>query len=455
MTDRSARRAARSTRRGFLALAGAASLAGCGLPDPQKVLHGEPPKVDRAALAEIPSTDPPSVPETVPVEIRRTYLDDGIARARDLLASVPAPFEEEEIPNGAIREDLARKHERARTAVESVDEAASPLGAMETVRDARGEARAVAAGWKAIDADLTRADVRESGRSLFDAADRFRSRWSYDGADPIRAVVVHAEIETHLDAAVNRAERVVAGERSGRENPVAVGELAGDIELARASLDDAGHLYDRLTATADGSRSLRAGFIAAVETLGSLVGPRRGELPDGDPTEPSSFVSRDVDGTPAGEAIRRLATDLEHDDAVDRARTADEYASAVLAAHGILVRIRALNALLRRVEAGEHVIVESAADARGIRADAVAALEKGLRKDDYRHLNRRVIGNAAGHITYADRDLSRYDGDGTVSVTAVADELGEYVMAGALARATPPTSARVAGVVRRSVRQSP
>ena len=455
MTDRSTRRAARSTRRGFLALAGAASLAGCGLPDPQKVLHGEPPKVDRAALGAVPSTDSPSVPETVPVEIRRSYLDDGVARTRDLLASVPASFDEEEIPNGAIREELGRKRERARMTLESVDEAASPLGAMETVRDARGEARAVAAGWKAIDADLTQADVRESGRSVFDAAERFRSRWSHDGADPIRAVVVHAEIEARLDAAGNRAERVVAGERTDRENPVAVGELAGELERARASLDDAGHLYERLLATADSSQDLRAGFIAAVETLGSLVGPRRAQLPDGNPNEPSSFVSGNVDGTPVGEAIRRLATDLDHDDAVDSARTADEYASAVLAAHGTLVRVGALNALFRRVEADEHVTVESAADVRTIRADAIAAVESALRKDDYPHLNRTVLSDAAGRVSHADRELARYDGDGAVKVSSAADELGEYAVAAALARATPPTSARVGRVLRRSVRQSP
>lgn len=444
----------RSTRRGFLALAGAASLAGCGLPDPQEVLHGEPPKVERAALAEIPAGDPPSVPETVPVEIRRSHLDDGVARARDLLASVPVPLDEAEIPNGAIREELARKHDRARETLDSVAEAASPLDAMDRVRDARGEARAVAAGWRAIDGELAGAEVRASARSVFDAAERFRTRWSYSGADPVRAAVVHAEIETRVDAAVNRAEHVVSGGRTDRENPVAVGELAGDIERARASLGDAGHLYDRLKASADGSRNLRAGFIAAAEALPSIAGTRRGDLPDGDPNDPSSYVAGDVDGTPIGEAIRRLATDLEHDDAAHGARTADEYASAVLAVHGTLVRVRALDALVRRVAADEHVTVESADDARTIRTEAVAALEEALRNDDHPHLNRRALSDAAGRISYADRDLSRYDGDGTVSVSAAADELGEYVVAGALARATPPTSARVGRVLGRSVRRT-
>ncbi|WP_435181961.1 hypothetical protein [Halorussus sp. AFM4] len=455
MTDRSTRRPARATRRGFLALAGAASLAGCGrLPDPQKVLHGEPPELDAAALAEVPATDAPSVPRTVPVEIRQSYLDDGVARARELLASVPVPFDAAEIPNGAIREELAGLHQRARETVASVAEAATPLEAMGAVRDARGEARTVAAGWRAIDAGLTRAEVRRSATSVFDAADRFRSRWSYTGADPVRAVLVHAGIERRLDAAVNRTERVVAGGRSDRDNAVAVGELAGDLERALVSLGDAGHLYDRLVATAADGRDLRPAFVAASETLESLAARRRGRLPDGDPDDPSSFVSGDVAGTPVGAAIRELARGLEHDGSVDRARAAHEYASAVVAAHGTLTRIEALRALLDRVAADEHVTVESAADARALRKAAVAALEDGLAGDAYPHLNRNVLAEAAGSVAFVDRELVRYEGDGSVSVDSVADELAEYVVAAALARATPSVSARVGHVVRRSVRQS-
>ncbi|MFC4451452.1 hypothetical protein [Halorussus aquaticus] len=437
------------TRRGFLALAGAASLAGCN------ALGGNPltddaTEIDGAALRDFPETEPPSVPETVPVEIRQSYLDSGVARARELLSSVPASLDAAEIPNGAIRSELTGKYEATEETISSVEGAASAFEAMETVDRARGEARTVAAGWKAIEDGLSPTDVRKSAKNVSDALDGFRYRWDYLGSDPIRALLVHATIERRVGNATTNVENAVRGDRRGRNDPIAVGELAGNLEVARASIDGAAHLYERLRATGDDLSDLESGLVAAGSTLGRVAGRRRDRLPDAESDDLSAFVDRDVEGTPVGAAIRELAEEVTRrtDPGVeDRTR---RYANAVLSAHGTLVRLRALDSLRKRVAADEHVAVEAAEDLRTLRERAIGAIEDALAADEHRHLNRAELPGVASVVEYADEQIERYNTDRALPVDSMARDLGHYVRTAAMARAIPPTSAHVARVVRRS-----
>lgn len=438
------------TRRGFLAVASLTALAGCNGVGGD-LLSDDPPELDGGDLREVSATDPPSVPETVPVEIRRAYLDRGVGRARDLLSSVPAPFDAEEIPNGAMREKLAHRYEQAEEGIGSVERAESPLEATESLHGAREDARAVAAGWRAIGADLSRADLRRSARELRDAVERFGERRDYLGDDPVRALLVHATVESRMDGATNRVEGITTPGRVERDDPIALGETAGRIEAASASLDDAEYLYRRLRATTEGDRTFRSGFAAAAESLASLVGRRRDRLPDGDPDDPSSFVDGDVDGTPVALAVRELAEDLRRHDEFGRSRETGEYARAVVSGHERLVRVRALEGLRGRVARGDHVTVEEVDDVRALRRRAIAAVEDVLAADAHPDLNRRELAEVVGLVGYADAELERYDADRSVPVDSVVRPLSHYVQAAAMVRAIPESSEEVASLVARSV----
>ncbi|UPV76367.1 hypothetical protein M0R89_19600 (plasmid) [Halorussus limi] len=443
---------ASATRRGFLALAGATALAGCS--DFGDVLNREDggPTLDGATLRDVVASDSPSVPETVPVEIPRSDIDSGLARARDLLGSVPASLDAEAIPNGAIRRRLARNRDEAEKSIDAVSEAASPLEAIDRLGDARESARSVAAAWRAIDGDLAPEDLRRSAEDIWVALNRFRYAWDYLGTDPVRALVVHATVEGRLRTATGSAERVVGRGRPTPDDPLAVGELAGRLEVARAAMDDMATLYDPIRKSGD-TRTFRSGFVRAVDALEAVIDARRRRLPDADPRTPSAYVDGNVEGTPVGHAIGDLAEELTHHDDFERERRTDDYATTILAGHGTLARLRALESLRQRVAADEHVTVESVADVRTLRRRAVDAIEAVRERDEHPHLNRRELAAIDEFVSYADEELVRSASDDSVDVNSIARELGNYVRAAAVARELPQASADAAKIVRRSVRE--
>jgi hypothetical protein len=442
-----------ATRRGVLALAATTALAGCNALD-SDLLDGDirstdPPTLDPAALRTVASADPPSVPRTAPVEIPDSYVETGVARARDLLGSVPAPLDTEAVPNAAVRRGLLQRREDAEESLAVVGDAASPLEATTDLHHARESARAVAAAWRAIDGDLTVETVRASGDESWAALNRFRYRWDYLGTDPVAALVVHGVVEERLRLATLSVERAVGRGRTTRDDALAVGERASHLEAARAALDDAALVYEPLRNSGD-ARSLRSGFVRAVDGLEAVVRNRRRRLPDGDPETPSSYVAGDVAETPVGYAIGELARELSFSSEL-REHGADTYAAALLAGHGKLTRLRAFESLRERVADDEHVAVESAADVRTLRQRAVEAVTSAREREAHPHLNRRELSTAAGLLRYADERLGDLRADETVDADSIARELGHYVRAAAVARAVPKASEDVATLVRRSV----
>ncbi len=438
----------RVSRRGVLALAGSAALAGCsGLGGSGG--DGESPTIQGDALLSAVEGDWPALPETMPVEIEQSYLDEGVARARRLLAVAPAPLGPDEIPNGAIRREVRRSRTEATDALDAVADAESPRAAMSRVADARRHARAVAAAWRAIDAGLDRADLRDAAATIRDDLDAFRDEWRYVGDEPVRAVLVHGEIEQWVRGVDARLDRVRDPERRQRDDPVALGETAARVERARAALDDARHVHDRYVDAVGEPRRLRPTFEAAGRTLARRVDERRSGLPSGDPAEPSSFVDGEVDRTPAAAAL----TDIAYGAGIGRERdgpSAERPATRVLRAHDALANLRAFEAVLDRIRAGGYVTVSDAEDVRSLRDAAREATTEAAGSEEWPELDRTVLADLAGLVRYADRELRGYDADDAVSVEHVTRELGWYVEVAAVARATPPTSDAVAGIVRSS-----
>jgi hypothetical protein len=434
----------RTTRRGFVALAGSVALAGCGGLNP--LSEPEPTTIDGSALREAASGDPPTVPPAVPIAVEQAYVDVGVETVRDTLASVPAPFDEREVPNGMIRRELGEMHERATDALEDVSEAPSPAEALGSLRYARESATAVATAWRAIDGDVAFDDVRETASAVRGEIDDFRGRWRYVGDDPVRAVLAHGEVEGHVATAGRRLSGAVDRSRYVAENPVVIGEMAGDVAAARASLAHGAYLYDRFVASLSATRPMGPVFRAAGESLTATMNDRREELPAADGS-PSSYAGGDAAEAPVGSALVELRDSIEYADRIDDERATGQRANVVLSAFWTLVRIRAFERLRERVERGDYVTVGSAADVRRMRESAFRAVESALASDAPPRLARHVL-QTVGALEYVAERLHEYEDDDEVHVDWLGRELGRYVSVEAMARATPETTKSVADAIR-------
>jgi len=443
-TDRGDR--ARPTRRGFLALAASAGLAGCNGFGYFSDDRG--PTIDGAALSDALVPEPPTMTDRLPVDVEDSYLDEAAAAAREDLAAVPAPLDADDVPNGAIRAELTRMYEDATESLDAASSAESTAGAMSRLRDARADARAAAAAWAAVDGDLDRADVRASAPAVRDDLDAFRVRWRYVGQEPVRAVLAHATIE-ELVASAGRRLRNPEGRRYRRDHsggPLAVGELAGEIEAARAATDDAAYIYDRYVGSLDDPRSIGDGLRAVGESLVETLDERREALPGEPHDEVSSLVDRDVEGTPIGHALPELR-DAEYADGLEDELATGRRASVVLSVHDTLAQVRAFERLRERVADDEYVRVEAAEDVRAIRDAAVEAVAAAAESDENPRLDRRLL-RTVGDLRFADDQLEQYADRDEVPVDWLVRELGYYVATEARAREIPAASATVAEAVR-------
>lgn len=431
----------RPTRRGFLALGAGALTAGCGgLPNP---LSSSPPSVDARRLTEITADGVPAISRPVPVDVGDAHREAHADRARGLLDRAPLPFDRDEIPNGAMREEVTEAAEAARAALDRADAADSPFETLEALRDARAEARVVATAWAYVDEGVRRDDLAaESDALTADVAD-FDERRSYVGDDPVRALLVHAAVESLTRTATVDVDGRSTDRRFAwrAENLVTVSEAAAELERARAALDDAAAHFDRLRADLATQRDLRGAFVGATEELAATLEAETAGFDGSDPVE--SVVDADVADSPVRHPLEQLHRDLAGGAAIDEHRDDGKLATALVSAHRELTRLYAFEDLRARVADGESFAVEDAEDVAAYRRAAVSAIETALRESAHPGLSRRVLHALTGLVERADVELA-YDGRETVPVSWIRRDVGVYLYAAAVARATPGASATVA-----------
>jgi len=436
----------RATRRGVLALAGSAVLAGCGaLPN----LGGSsPPDLDATRLDEITAEEAPNIPQTVPVSIADDHVQGHADRTRTLLSEAPLPFEEGELPNGAMREEMNAAAETARSTLEDAESAESPYEAISTLRDARGKGRTVATAWAYAEDGLRREALEDDAEALADDVAAFRDRFSYVGDDPVRALLVYEPVESMVASAANDADAWPGDPRTTEqaENLVTVGEYAADLERGRASLTDATYLFDRLRADLARSRDLAATFESALD---ELVDQLETETADFDETDSvSAVVDADIEDSPVETSLQYLHGDITYSGSITSHRDDGEVASALGAVHRELTRVRAFQDLRERVESGERYAVESAEDVAELRESAVTAIETALDEAAEPSLSRNTLHNMAELVATVDGEIGPYENREQVPADWIQRDLGEYVYAAAVARVTPAVSETVAETLR-------
>ncbi|WP_311170483.1 hypothetical protein [Halobellus ordinarius] len=165
----------RASRRQFLSLAGAlglASLAGCA----DRLPGTGPETIDGDALSDMVDDDAPTVPETLPIDIDASFIDEQRAAAQAKLDDVPAPFDADAIPNGVIRERLNDNYSSARESLRRASDAPTPYERLGAANHARTDAHEVSVAWRAIEDEVTVAALRSARSAVSDDVDAFIER---------------------------------------------------------------------------------------------------------------------------------------------------------------------------------------------------------------------------------------------------------------------------------------
>jgi hypothetical protein len=432
----------RLTRRGALATLGA--LAGCSAVNPLGDGSRDATELDGTTLRAAVDDSPPIVPAWLPVDIGADHLAATERRARTLLDSASTPFGPDEIPNGAIRERMNHAHEHTVERLSEATEAPTPFERLTALAAARADARFVAAAWRAVDEGLDREALDAEAATVREDRAALRDRRRYVGADPVDATLVHAAIERRLDRADADADEPT---HHRDDNPLGVGETAEDVERARAALDDAAYLYDRLTASLSDPVDLRPRLVDAHERLREAFDSARADVDIADPARPwvvdgETAVDRN---TPVAGALRELYWPIARRSGADP--TADEaVAQSLLTVHRMFVDLRAFESLRNRVVEGETFAVETAEDAVEMRAAAVEAVRAAEAAPKAPALTRWLLGDLTGRLVRADDGLA--DVSDRIRAASIRREAMAYLVVAARAWATPPASERVAAALR-------
>ncbi len=429
----------------MLALSGAlglASLAGCL----DQLPGSEPETIDGDALADLADDETPEVSETLPVDIEASFVADQREVTETKLDSVPAPFDQAQIPNGVIRERMNGEYETAREAIRTSSDGGTAYERLGRATRARASAHEVQVGWHAIQGEATVEDLRESQSAVEDDVDALSSRWDYVGDDPVRAAIVHTEIEREIRGARNWLSFHEGELEYAATQPLDFADVAVDVERARIAVAVASYAFDQFRESLPRETNLRERFAAARDAFDERIRARGESLPD-ETEDPTSLVDRDVGRTAGVMALSDILRDARWR-SEDRLGDQDSpsVASAALDAAETLVYVRAFGALRERIEGGDTIAVENAEDVAEIRTDAVDAVSAARDADRNRLVVDAVLPRFARELRWIDDRFSRYDGD--TRVESAEREAAEYVVITETCRALPAVSADVAAVLR-------
>lgn len=431
-----------ASRRRVLALVGTAMLSGCN--DVPRLGSGSEsaPTIEATRLQSAVADDRPSVPGRLPVEIAPAFLDRSFDRAQRFLDAVPSSLDSQQIPNGAIRRELSREHERAAEQVERARDAPTAFERLSKIRHARSDARYVAGAWRFIDGDATRDSMRAAASEVAAEVETAVADHTLVGEDRVRATRVHAAVGRLLDGAAEWAEIPERPRRYAADNPLAVGEAAEDLERAVSSLENAVHILERFESSLDAGRDLTPVVTDAREALRDDLEDVETTLAAIDPEAP--WGDADVGQTALGDAI---------DDLYQRVRPERRFenvpssapAQDLLWIHETLALVRGFERLRERA-ANDPVRITTAGDVRTVRSEAIEAVRASRDETPESELTRPVLSRLASRLAHADRRIQRQSGD--VDPDRVRYEVADYFRVTAVARELPDVSNRVAATIR-------
>jgi|AntRauTorcE11898_2_1112593.scaffolds.fasta_scaffold13325_2 hypothetical protein len=420
------------SRRGFLetigagtATVGLAALAGCASFTDD---GSESASFHAADLPDVGDDPQPVTWATYPMGIPREYRRDAQARTNDLLEGVPTPLSARHVPNGHVRQHLTEAVSAARDHLDDATIAPTQRGTIDSLRRARQHARFAAAGWAAIDEDLTVDDVAADANDVTDRARRARADMEYVGSDVVPAVVVHASREALLADAVDVSQDFSHGDGV---RVLQVAEYAEHVERASASLADATMLAERFHGTQpEDAGSLAARIEDARAALADVLRSEQSSLPS--ERDALTVADGDIDNTLAQRVLYDLHRRAVDDDPAD---SRDGPARGIVRGIEAYAALEGYRRVRERVESGERYEIIGAAAVTEHYEAVHEALARAPRRSDAPGLARAALVNVVASVQHHDQRLA--DLDGEVHDHDVTDAVESYVLQNAIARNVP------------------
>ena len=379
-------------------------------------------------LPDVDDDPDPVTWATYPVRTPRDYRRDAQVRANDLLERVPTPLTTRHVPNGHVRQHLTEAVADARDHLDDAITAPTQRGTLESLRRARQRARFAAAGWTAIDEDLTVDALAPDADDVTGSARRARDSMDYVGTNPAPAVVVHASRE----ALLHDATEVPREFSHGDGVPVLqVAEYGEHLEGARASLADATRLGERFRdAQPDDAGSLATRIEDARAALADVLRSEIDSLPS--ERDALTLTDGDIENTLAYRVLQDLhwRASIEHP-----AKAPFGPASGLVRGVRQYAVVEGFRRVRDAVESGARYEIAGAPDVTE-HYDAVhEALRRAPRRSAAPGLARAALLNAAATVQHRDQRLAELDGE--VYDHDVTDVVETYVVQDAIARAVP------------------
>jgi hypothetical protein len=421
-----------TARRRFLAglgTLGVAGLAGCsGLPSLGSDDGDEYVDLPPDAAGSIEWPDAP-FPVAVPPRLAASHRE----RAEALLAAVPT---DPSVPNGAVAEELRAERERAAERIDDGVDEPWPTDGLDAWRGRRSDAAALLGAHRAATGEDDADEVGSRRREVRSALGSLAADHEYRASSALEAVLAHEPIEGLLADCRRRTRPNPAYPEDPIARPFRAGDALARVELARATLGDAGRLRAIYLSERDDPPSRWSALIDASDRLGLAVSRTRSTVRDFLDVDESPFRA-ELDGTPARALFRRASGQVSAavDDHEER-REAGDYATAVIEAGHALAAVEALRAAIEGIRDEAYrdpVSVESVEETADRARDAIASIESS---EDAR-LASRLARPALDTFGY----LPEYIERGYVDA---ARAQGDLAWAELYARAVPPAAAFVA-----------
>jgi len=431
VTDGSGTRFGRRELLSGAAAAALGALAGCVT----QFVDESPPTIDGSDLRAATRGDPPAVPDILPVDIEASFVETLRADARSKLDGTPAPFDEAEIPNGVIRGRLNDAYDDALRSIRDASGAPTSYERLAHAARSRTSAHEVEAAWDGISDELTAADLRASIPDVNRAVDGLASTHAYVGDGPVRAAVVHANLERRIGGA-RRWLSVSDREFAAATNALYLAEIAADIERARVDVAVASYLFDRFRGSLDAATDHHDRLTDARAALETRIHDRADPVPEERVDDATSLVDRDVGTTAGVRALEELAWEARSRiEQVRRAEDAADPASDVVGAASVLTHLGAFGRLRNRIEGGDDVAVDTAADVGELRSAAITAVEAAGSVERGQVLADAIRPRFAREVERVDGRLD--DGRSEVRVASAARDAAGYVRIAALCLSLP------------------
>ncbi|TKX71401.1 hypothetical protein [Halorubrum sp. SP9] len=417
----------RLTRRDALAAAGAValgSLAGCSGGGSEPEFWDDPPSLDVERVPSEFDEPVPEPPRLVPVDFEPGVAAAFADRVDRLLSPIPEPLTAETLPNGEIRERIEAERTAARKSVPGSDESLPPLRTAERYTAARDHAATAVGTWAAVtvegDPSQVAADVGTVRRRVAETLDALPG----PAADPPAGAAIYGPIERWYDEAQRQTLVGGGADPDRRANPIRTGESVGDVERVQSSVEAGRYLRDRYRASLAAPEPVEAALRREAKRLGREVGERLEALHGEDveeirsnPGTESLLDERPVPRDAPSVSLLSTAGYRAFENLWFAPIPVGNYepehpATALVRTLLLRVRLRGLDVVASRIEAGETMFPADAAAvgaARDAAIESTASLASSANPLD-RWLAtqfRPLFEEPDGALTAAERDAHR------------------------------------------------